>query len=198
MSRTESTMLALGTPAPEFTLADVAHGRPISLAELRGARPLLVMFISKHCPYVIHVAAELARIDRDYGDRVAMIGIGSNDVERYPEDAPDRLSAMARELGYRFPIVYDEEQDVARAYAAACTPDFFLFDADGRLAYRGQLDDSRPKNGIAVTGRDLRAALDAVVARAPVDAAQRPSMGCNIKWKAGRAPEYFAGRTRAI
>ena len=197
MSRTESTMLALGTPAPDFSLPDVAHNRLVTLAELRGARPLLVMFISRHCPFVMHVAGELARIDRDYGERVAMVGISSNDVEGYPDDAPDRMAAMARDFGYRFPVLGDGSQDVAHAYAAACTPDFFLFDADRRLVYRGQLDASRPGNGIPVTGSDLRSALDAVLAGESVRAEQLPSMGCNIKWKPGNAPANFAGRPRA-
>ena len=197
MSRTESTMLALGTPAPDFSLPDVAHNRLVTLAELRGARPLLVMFISRHCPFVMHVAGELARIDRDYGERVAMVGISSNDVEGYPDDAPDRMAAMARDFGYRFPVLGDGSQDVARAYAAACTPDFFLFDADRRLVYRGQLDASRPGNGIPVTGSDLRSALDAVLAGESVRAEQLPSMGCNIKWKPGNAPAHFAGRPSA-
>lgn len=197
MSRTESTMLALGTPAPDFSLPDVAHNRLVTLAELRGARPLLVMFISRHCPFVMHVAGELARIDRDYGERVAMVGISSNDVEGYPDDAPDRMAAMARDFGYRFPVLGDGSQDVAHAYAAACTPDFFLFDADRRLVYRGQLDASRPGNGIPVTGSDLRSALDAVLAGESVRAEQLPSMGCNIKWKPGNAPAHFAGRPSA-
>jgi len=190
-------MLALGTPAPDFSLPDVAHNRLVTLAELRGARPLLVMFISRHCPFVMHVAGELARIDRDYGERVAMVGISSNDVEGYPDDAPDRMAAMARDFGYRFPVLGDGSQDVARAYAAACTPDFFLFDADRRLVYRGQLDASRPGNGIPVTGSDLRSALDAVLAGESVRAEQLPSMGCNIKWKPGNAPAHFAGRPSA-
>lgn len=194
MSRTESTMLALGTPAPDFSLPDVAHDRLVTLAELSGARPLLMMFISRHCPFVMHVAHELAKIDREYGDRVEMVGISSNDVESYPEDAPDHMASMARGFGYRFPVLYDGAQDVARACGAACTPDFFLFDTAGHLVYRGQLDGSRPNNDVPVTGSDLRAALDAVLAGASVSAEQRPSMGCNIKWKPGKAPAYFAGR----
>lgn len=194
MARTESTMLALGTPAPDFTLPDVARERPVALATLRDGRPLLVMFISRHCPYVVHVAGEIARIGADYGSRVSIVAIGSNDTVAYPEDAPERLAAMAREQGFRFPVLFDEAQDVAKAYAAACTPDFFLFDRDGRLVYRGQLDDSRPKNGRPVTGRDLRAALDAVLSgEAPVPE-QRPSMGCNIKWRSGNEPAYYPGR----
>jgi peroxiredoxin len=187
-------MLALGTSAPDFTLPDVARERPVSLGALRDGRPLLVMFISRHCPYVVHVAGELARIGADYGERVSIVAIGSNDVVAYPDDAPDRLAAMAREQGFRFPVLYDATQEVAKAYAAACTPDFFLFDADGRLAYRGQLDDSRPKNGRPVTGRDLRRALDAVLAGAAVAGDQWPSMGCNIKWRPGNEPSYYGGR----
>ncbi len=186
MARTESTMLALGTPAPAFQLPDVRTGASVSSDALRAGRPLLVIFLSRHCPYVMHVAAELARIDAEYRDRVAIVGVASNDVQTYPDDAPDRMAAMQKEFGYAFPIVYDDTQEVARAYAAACTPDFFLFDTGARLAYRGQLDASRPSNGIPVTGGDLRGALDALLAGQPVAAEQRPSMGCNIKWKAGR------------
>lgn len=196
MARTESTMLALGTPAPDFLLPAVADGALIAPHALRAERPLLVIFLSRHCPYVQHVAAELARIDADYRDRVAIVGISSNDVEKYPDDAPPRIAAMARDFGYTFPIVVDESQEVAVAYAAACTPDFFLFGRDGRLAYRGQLDGSRPSNGVAVTGEDLRRALDAVVAGDAVDPEQRPSIGCNIKWKRGHAPAWFGGAER--
>jgi thiol-disulfide isomerase/thioredoxin len=195
MARTESTMLALGTVAPDFTLPDVAYDRPVSRTSLLDGRPLLVMFLSRHCPYVQHVASELARIDRDYGARVSMVAISSNDTVGYPDDAPAMMMAMAREFGFRFPILNDDAQEVAKAYAAACTPDFFLFDVDGRLVYRGQLDDSRPKNARPVTGRDLRAALDAVLDGKAPPADQLPSMGCNIKWKAGNEPYYFA-RTR--
>lgn len=196
MARTESTMLALGTPAPDFSLPSVAGGAKVSPLALREGRPLLVIFLSRHCPYVQHVASELARIDADYGDRVAIVGVSSNDIEKYPDDAPDRVAEMAREFGYTFPIGYDESQAVAVAYAAACTPDFFLFDADARLAYRGQLDGSRPSNGVPVTGADLRRALDAVIAGSAVDPEQRPSIGCNIKWKPGHAPAWFAAPPR--
>lgn len=196
MARTESTMLALGTLAPDFSLPSVAGGARISPLALRAGRPLLVIFLSRHCPYVQHVATELARIDADYRDRVAIIGVASNDVDKYPDDAPDRMAEMARQFGYAFPIVYDESQEVAVAYAAACTPDFFLFGADARLAYRGQLDGSRPSNGVPVSGEDLRRALDAVVAGDTIDPEQCPSIGCNIKWKPGRAPGWFAAATR--
>lgn len=196
MARTESTMLALGTPAPDFSLPSVAGGAKVSPLALRKGRPLLVIFLSRHCPYVQHVASELARIDADYRERVAIVGVSSNDIGKYPDDAPDRVAVMAREFGYSFPIAYDESQEVAVAYAAACTPDFFLFDADARLAYRGQLDGSRPSNGVPVTGEDLRRALDAVVAGEAVDPEQRPSIGCNIKWKPGHAPAWFAAPTR--
>lgn len=191
MARTESTMLALGTPAPDFDLPTVTGTGRVSLATLPGDRPLLLVFLSRHCPYVMHVASELARIDRDYGDRVSLVGISSNDIANYPDDAPERIAAMASSYGYRFPIAYDESQRVAREYRAACTPDFYLFGQDRRLAYRGQLDGSRPRNDVPVTGTDLRAALDAVLAgRAPA-MEQMPSLGCNIKWKDGNEPDYY-------
>lgn len=196
MARTESTMLALGTSAPDFALPDVAHERLMTLAQLRDGRPLLVMFISRHCPYVLHVAPEIARIGAEYGDRVAMVGIASNDIVGYPEDAPASMTAMAREYHFAFPILYDESQEVAKAYAAACTPDFFLFDGEGKLAYRGQLDDSRPRNDRPVTGRDLRAALDAVLAHAKPSEDQFPSLGCNIKWRKGNEPSYYPAPPR--
>ena len=191
MARTESTMLALGTLAPDFALPDVAHGRVITRDGIRDGKPLLAMFISRHCPYVIHVAKEIARIGHDYAGRVAIVAIAANDIEGYPEDAPANMQAMAREYGFTFPVLYDESQEVAKAYAAACTPDFFVFDDAGRLAYRGQLDDARPRNDRPVTGRDLRAALDAVLARQSPSADQFPSLGCNIKWRAGNEPTYF-------
>jgi peroxiredoxin len=187
-----STMLALGTPAPEFDLPDVVSGRRVSLADFRGRKALLVMFISRHCPYVQHVRDQLAAIGRDYaGKPVGIVGISSNDVVNFPDDSPERLKAAAAEWGWRFAICYDETQEVAKAYSAACTPDFFLFDAEGRLAYRGQLDDSRPGNGKPVDGRDLRAAIDALLAGRKPPENQRASIGCNIKWKKGNEPAYF-------
>ena len=192
MVRTASTMLELGTRAPDFTLPDVVSGEEVSLDDVEGRNALLVMFLCRHCPFVKHVQKEIARLGRDYADRgVGIVAIGANDARAYPEDAPDSLAEMARELGFTFPFCYDETQDVAKSYAAACTPDFFLFDADRRLVYRGQLDDSRPGNGRPVTGRDLRAALDAVLAGKPVGPDQQPSLGCNIKWKPGNEPAYF-------
>jgi len=184
MSLTESTMLSLGTPAPDFNLPDVVSGETVSLDQLAGKKGLLVMFICRHCPYVVHVQEELARLGAEYADRdLGIVAISSNDAVNYPDDAPENLKAQARRLGFRFPYLYDESQDVARQYTAACTPDFFLFDEKRSLVYRGQLDDSRPGNGKPVTGRDLRSAIDAVLAGQPVDPAQRPSGGCNIKWK---------------
>jgi peroxiredoxin len=192
MSLTESTMLALGTAAPEFQLPDVVTGKTVSLTSFAGKPALLVMFLCKHCPYVQHVKAELARLGHDYGAQgVGLVGISANDAEGYPDDAPASLAAMAREEGFTFPVCHDASQQTAKAYTAACTPDFFVFDKTRRLAYRGQLDDSRPGNGKPVTGRDLRAALDAVLAGNPVAQEQRPSVGCNIKWKRGNAPSYF-------
>lgn len=190
MAATESQMLPLGTQAPVFSLPD-ADGQVYGLDDAHDARAYLVMFICNHCPFVKHVAPELARLSADYGDRgVAIFAVNSNDYERYPEDAPDRMRAEAKQRGYRFPYVIDREQSVAKAYRAACTPDFFLFDAARRLVYRGQLDGSRPSNGVPVTGADLRAALDAVLQGQPVAGDQRPSIGCGIKWRPGNAPDY--------
>jgi peroxiredoxin len=187
-----STMLALGTPAPGFDLPDTVSGRRVSLSDFAGKRGLLVMFISRHCPYVQHVKNELAAIGRDYEHKdVGIVAICSNDVASHPDDAPDKLKTMAEESGLSFPICYDEAQMVAQAFTAACTPDFFLFDGGRKLAYRGQLDDSRPGNGKPVTGKDLRRALDALLAGKPVSRDQKASMGCNIKWKPGNEPPYF-------
>ncbi len=192
MALTESTMLELGHQAPEFALPDVVSGRTITLEDFAGKKALLVMFICRHCPYVVHVREELARLGADYADKaLGIVAISANDVDQYPEDAPPRLKEMAEQLGFNFPFCYDESQETAKAYAAACTPDFFLFDEQRKLVYRGQLDDSRPGNGKPVTGRDLRAAIDAVLAGAPVAPDQRPSAGCNIKWKPGNAPRYW-------
>ena len=192
MAETLSTMLALGTTAPQFKLPDVVTGKEISLDTFAGKSALLVMFISRHCPYVQHVKSELARLGRDYADKdLGIAAISSNDVVNYPDDHPERLKEMAQQLGFTFPVCYDESQEVAKAFSAACTPDFFLFDKQRKLAYRGQLDNSRPRNGIPVTGRDLRAAIDALLDGQPVPQDQKPSMGCNIKWKSGNAPPYF-------
>jgi peroxiredoxin len=181
-----STMLPLGTPAPPFALRDVVSGRTYSLDSFSGKTALLVMFICRHCPYVVHVEQELAKIGRDYRDTsLGMLAVSSNDPASYPDDAPPRLKEMAERLGFTFPLCFDETQDVARAYRAACTPDFYLFDRERRLAYRGQLDDSRPGSNKPVTGRDLRAAIEAVLACKPPDSNQRASIGCSIKWKRG-------------
>ena len=179
-----STMLPLGTPAPPFALRDVVSGRTYSLDSFSGKTALLVMFICRHCPYVVHVEQELAKIGRDYRDTsLGMLAVSSNDPASYPDDAPPRLKEMAERLGFTFPLCFDETQDVARAYRAACTPDFYLFDRERRLAYRGQLDDSRPGSNKPVTGRDLRAAIEAMLACKPPDSNQRASIGCSIKWK---------------
>ncbi|QDT72275.1 thioredoxin family protein [Lacipirellula limnantheis] len=191
MARTPSTMLPLGTPAPDFKLMNV-DGREVELADFAGKPALLVMFMCNHCPFVIHVADQLAQLASEYMARgVAVVGINSNDTATHPADSPERMVAEAEERGYQFAYLFDETQEVAKAYRAACTPDFFLFDQDRKLVYRGQLDDSRPGNGVPVTGKDLRAALDAVLAGAAPVSEQRASLGCNIKWKAGNEPEYF-------
>jgi peroxiredoxin len=193
MVRTASTMLPLGTRAPDFALPSVHDGRPVALKDFAGAPATLVMFICNHCPYVKHVAPELARIGAEYGKRgVAIIAISSNDADEYPDDAPAELSREARRLGYTFAYVYDASQVVAKAYQAACTPEFYLFDGALELVYRGQLDGSRPKNDIPLTGGDLRRALDAVLAGEPVADDQYPGIGCNIKWKS--PPDYFNPR----
>jgi peroxiredoxin len=179
-----SVMLPLGTPAPPFALRDVVSGNLHSLNSFAGKTALLVMFICRHCPYVQHVEYEFAKIGRDYIDTgLGIIGISSNDPVQYPDDAPPRLKEMAERLRLPFPFCFDETQDVAKAYRAACTPDFYLFDRERRLVYRGQLDDSRPGSNKPVTGRDLRAAIDAVLAGKPVDRNQKASIGCSIKWK---------------
>jgi peroxiredoxin len=183
MAATPSVMLPLGTHAPDFALPDT-DGRTVSLSDFVDAPALLVMFICNHCPYVKHVRDELSRIGREYAERgVGIVAISSNDVERYPDDSPARMKEEKESAGYTFPYLFDESQDVARAYQAACTPDFFLFDGDHKLVYRGQLDSSRPGNGRPVTGHDLRTALNAVLAGEPAPTEQIPSIGCNIKWK---------------
>jgi len=184
-------MLPLGTKAPRFRLPDVS-GKMVALDDFANAPALLVIFMCNHCPYVKHIRAGLAQLARDYVPRrLAMVGISSNDVANYPEDSPAKMAAEAKAAGYIFPYLYDETQQVAKEYRAACTPDIYLFDKEQRLVYRGQLDDSRPGNGIPVTGKDLRAAIDAVLSAKPVSPNQKPSIGCNIKWKPGNEPEYF-------
>ena len=191
MALTPSSMLPLGTTAPDFNLPD-PDGKIVSRADFKDRSALLVLFICNHCPYVKHIRTGLAQLARDYlPKQVAIIGINSNDVANYPEDSPAKMKAEVKSAGYTFPYLYDESQAVAKAYRAACTPDLYLFDQNHRLVYRGQFDDSRPGNGIPVTGRDLRAALDAVLAGKPVPPNQKASVGCNIKWKAGNEPDYY-------
>jgi len=193
MALTASTMLGLGTALPPFRLPDL-NGRTIASSEAAGPQGLLVAFLCPHCPYVRHVRAELARAAQDFQRRgLAVVAINSNDIAAVPEDGPDGMKQEVREAGYTFPYLFDETQAVAKAFRAACTPDLFLFDARQRLVYRGQFDDSRPKSQTPVTGRDLKAAVDAMLAGKAVPADQRPSMGCNIKWKAGAAPDYSGG-----
>jgi peroxiredoxin len=191
MARTPSTMLPLGTQAPDFSLPNVDGGM-VLLADFKGAPALLVAFICNHCPFVKHVADGLAEVAREYQAKgAAVVAINSNDARNYPADSPEQMVHEAENRGYTFPYLYDEDQSVAKAYRAACTPDFYVFDKDQKLVYRGQMDSSRPDSGIPVTGKDLRAALDAVLAGKPVPADQKPSIGCNIKWIAGNEPEYF-------
>ena len=193
MARTPSTMLPLGTPAPDFALPDF-DGRHHALADCGAAPALLVAFICSHCPFVRHLRAGFAAMAREYQPRgLAVVAINSNDIEAYPQDGPDAMRTEAAELGYVFPYLLDATQSVAKEYRAACTPDFFLFDAGRRLVYRGQFDDSRPGNGRPVTGADLRAAIDATLAGHAPHAEQLPSLGCNIKWRKGSEPDYYAG-----
>lgn len=183
-------MLPLGTAAPDFSLPDT-NGKTVSRADFKGKPALLVIFMCNHCPYVKHIREGLAQLGRDYqGKGAAIVAINSNDVANYPDDSPAKMAEEVKSAGYIFPYLYDESQSVAKAYRAACTPDIYLFDKDQKLAYRGQFDDSRPGNGVPVTGKDLRAALDAVLGGRPVPAEQKPSMGCNIKWKSGNTPDY--------
>lgn len=192
MVLTSSTMLALGTPAPDFQLTDVVSGARVSLSTFSEKKALLVMFICQHCPFVKHIQPELAKLAKDYSSsELGVLAISANDIEKHPDDSPQKLKQMAEELGILFPICYDETQGVAKAYTAACTPDFFLFDADRRLVYRGQLDDSRPGNDRPLTGKDLRGAIERLLAGQPVEPNQKPSIGCNIKWKPGNEPDYF-------
>jgi thiol-disulfide isomerase/thioredoxin len=183
-------MLPLGSALPPFSLTDAVTTRVVSSADLREGHAVLVMFICNHCPFVVHVRPELTRLVRDYaGKSLAIVAINSNSVETHPQDGPPHMKRLAQQEGWRFPFLFDATQDVARAFRAACTPDFFVFDARRRLAYRGQLDDSRPSNGIPPNGKDLRAALDAVLAGRDVDADQKPSIGCSIKWAPGNEPK---------
>jgi len=192
MVRTLSTMLPLGTQAPDFSLPDT-EGKPLSLADFDGKSALVVMFICNHCPFVKHLRAGLAQFGRDYlGKDVAIVAVSSNDVASHPEDSPEKMTLEKQQAGYVFPYLYDESQSVAQAYRAACTPDFFIFDKDRIHVYRGQFDDSRPDSGIPVTGADLRAALDAVLSGMPIPEPQKPSLGCNIKWISGNEPDYFS------
>jgi len=192
MARTASTMLPLGTKAPEFQLPDVVSGETISLDRFAGKQGLVVIFLCRHCPFVKHVQGELAKLGRDYQDAdLGIVAISANDAANYPDDAPEKLKEMAKELGLTFPLCYDESQETAKAYTAACTPDFFVFDRDRKLVYRGQFDDSRPGNDKPVTGKDLRSAIDAVLAQSPISEEQKPSIGCNIKWKPGNEPAYY-------
>lgn len=184
MARTPSNMLPLHTIAPDFNLMDTVSGKGFSLQNSKGKKGTVVLFICNHCPFVIHVNPEIVKLAHDYQEKgIAFIAISSNDVENYPQDAPHLMKEVAVREGYTFPYLYDESQEVAKAYDAACTPDFYLFNTDLKLVYRGQLDDSRPGNGIPLTGTDLRNAFDALLSNAPVDTVQKPSIGCNIKWK---------------
>ena len=192
MVKTASTMIELGVKAPDFSLPDVS-GKMVSLSDFADAPALLVVFMCNHCPYVIHVADGLARLAADYQQRgVAVVGINSNDTAAYPDDSPENMAKEVKRRRYSFPYLYDESQEVAKAYRAACTPDYYVFDRQQKLVYRGQMDSSRPGGGAEVTGDDLRAALDAVLENQPVSANQKPSLGCNIKWRPGNEPDYFS------
>jgi len=191
MAQTASTMLPLDTSAPDFNLPEPATGKTLSLSDFQSAPALLVMVICNHCPFVKHIRQGLIQFARDYQAKgLAIAAISANDVANYPDDSPAKMAEEARTFGYPFPYLYDESQATAKAYHAACTPDFFLFDANRKLVYRGQFDGSRPGNNIPVTGNDLRAATDAVLTGQPISPEQKPSIGCNIKWKAGKAPDY--------
>ncbi|EDZ68568.1 Redoxin superfamily [Nitrosococcus oceani AFC27] len=185
-------MLDLGTQAPDFQLLEPATGRTVSLADFKGAGGLLVIFMCNHCPYVKHISSALSQFAREYQPKgLAIVGISVNDVENYPDDSPEKMAEEVEAQGYIFPYLYDETQEIAKAYKAACTPDFFLFDKNHKLVYRGQFDDSRPGNDLPVTGEDLQTAVKAVLSGQPIPNEQRPSMGCNIKWKPGNEPDYF-------
>jgi peroxiredoxin len=192
MALTPSTMLPLGTLAPDFHLPDVVTGKTISPANFAGKKALVVIFLSRHCPFVQHIKFELAKLGQDYKNRnVGIVAISANDINSHPDDAPELLKAFAEELDLAYPLLFDETQQTAKDFFAACTPDYFLFDANRKLVYRGQLDDSRPKNGLPVTGEDLRKAINAVLADEEITWEQKPSIGCNIKWKPGNEPAYY-------
>lgn len=191
MALKDSVMVPLGTPAPDFRLPD-PDGTMVGLSDFNGKKGLLVIFMCNHCPYVKHVRGQLAKLGGEYQRKgIGVVAINSNDIANYPDDSPEKMKEESAAAGYTFPYLYDETQEVAKAYHAICTPDFFLYGADFKLAYRGQLDGSRPNSGTPVTGEDLRAALDALLSGSPIPANQKPSAGCNIKWKAGNEPEYF-------
>lgn len=191
MALTPSTMLPLGTKAPDFQLVDVVSQEIISLSSFSNRKGLLVIFLCCHCPFVKHIETEIAKISHNYLEKgIGIIAISVNDIDKYPDDAPESLKNMAERLGFNFPICYDHTQNTAKAYQAACTPDFFLFDQQLELVYRGQLDDSRPRNHLPVTGKDLRTALEALIEGQPIITEQKPSIGCNIKWKPGNEPNY--------
>ncbi|MDZ8186982.1 MAG: thioredoxin family protein [Nostoc sp. ChiSLP02] len=202
MVKTSSTMLPLGTLAPDFQLPDVVLEKTISLSDFANRKALLVIFLSRHCPFVQHIKFELAKLGQDYlkntDSNLGIVAISANDATTHPDDAPESLKAFAQELDLAYPLLFDENQTTAKNFFAACTPDFFLFDAKGKLVYRGQLDDSRPQNGIPVTGKDLRNAIDAVLAGRAITWQQKPSIGCNIKWKPGNEPIYFKNPAIAV
>lgn len=186
-------MLPLGTQAPDFQLPDVVSGKLISLDTFADKKALLVMVICQHCPFVKHVQNELVKLGKDYVKQgLGIVAISANDVSNYPDDSPEKLKVMAQQLGFNFPFCYDESQETTKAYTAACTPDFFLFNSELKLTYRGQLDDSRPGNNIPVTGKDLRAAIEAILQEKPINNDQKPSLGCGIKWKPGNEPSYYS------
>lgn len=192
MAKTASIMTPLGSNAPAFTLPDCHHGKMVSLSDFNAAAGLLVIFMCNHCPYVIHIRTALALFCREYQEKgLAIIGINANDVFNYTDDSPENMVQEVAAAGYKFPYLFDANQEVAKAYGAACTPDFFLYDAEQKLAYRGQFDNSRPGSAIEIDGCDLRAATNAVLSHQPAPSAQKPSLGCNIKWKPGNEPEYF-------
>ena len=194
MVKTGSTMLPLGTQAPDFSLKNV-DGSTVSLSDFSDSKGLLVIFMCNHCPFVIHLREALASFADEYMEKgLGVVGISSNDVATHPDDSPEKMVEEAKSAGYHFPYLYDGTQEVAKAYKAACTPDFFLFDQEQKLVYRGQFDDSRPGSDKPITGADLKAACDAVLAGSPVTEDQKPSIGCNIKWQEGKEPEYFTGQ----